>query len=157
MGLVSALTIGIVDPVCENRLVHLGRALLNGLTGAGGSYGFFSPNIGNQVLVHFQFEDGRTLRLHELVPAEVALRLGNMYRLFVDTYGNEKLKRSVAASLTAQMFRRFSDAKQITFVASVYQFPSLAEAHSGGAAKTVELYRIKFEARAMARNQHASN
>lgn len=143
--MVGALSIGILDPVSENRAFNVARNGLHGLTGAGGSFGFFSPNIGNQVLIDFRLDDGRTVRLHETVPREVALRLGNMYRLFIETYGNDKLKRSVAASLSAQIFRRYPETKRVTLVASVFRFPSLADYANGVPSETKEVYRIVFE------------
>ncbi len=120
------------------------RDLYYTATGAGASFGFFSPNVGNQVLVEFELDDGKRVRLHELVSPEVSLRVTNMYRLFLEAYPKEKLKRSVAASLTAQVFRRFPKTEKVTMVASVYRFPSLAEYAGGLRPETKEVYRITF-------------
>jgi hypothetical protein len=114
------------------------------VTGAGGSFGFFSPNVGNQVIIEFEVDGRERLRLHELVSAEVALRIGNMYRLFVQTYPNEDLKRSVAASLTSQIFRRYPKAEKVTMIVQVYKLPSLEAFAKGERPETKELYRITF-------------
>ena len=133
-----------VNPLTSDPLISALRNAYHSLTGAGGSFGFFSPDIGNQVLIEFRTEQGRVIRLHEFVSGEVALRIGNMYRLFVESYANEKLKRSVAASLAAQIFRREPSAKKVTMIASVYRFPSLKEYAAGLQAETKEVYRITF-------------
>ena len=114
------------------------------VTGAGGSFGFFSPNVGNQVMIEFEVDGRERHRLHELVSSEVALRIGNMYRLFVQTYPNEALKRSVAASLSSQIFRRYPSAEKVTMIVLVYKLPSLVEFGEGERPQTKELYRITF-------------
>lgn len=133
-----------VNPLTYDPLISTLRNAYHSLTGAGGSFGFFSPDIGNQVLIEFKTEEGQRLLLHELVSGEVALRIGNMYRLFVESYANEKLKRSVAASLAAQIFRRKPKTKSVTMIASVYRFPSLKEFAAGIRPETKEVYRITF-------------
>lgn len=140
----SVFLVGVANPLTRDPLLSTLRNAYHGLTGAGGSFGFFSPDIGNQVLIEFQTESGKKLRLHELVSGEVALRVGNMYRLFIEAYRDEKLKRSVAASLSAQIFRHEPGAKQVTMIASVYRFPSLKEYAEGIRPETKELYRITF-------------
>jgi hypothetical protein len=140
----AAFAVGVVNPLTSEPVISTLRNVYHGFTGAGGSFGFFSPDIGNQVVIEFQTDSGKTLRLHELVTGEVALRIGNMYRLFIDTYRDEKLKRSVAASLAAQIFRHEALAKQVTMIASVRRFPSLEEFARGVRPETKEIYRITF-------------
>ncbi|RZA06007.1 MAG: hypothetical protein EOP11_11395, partial [Proteobacteria bacterium] len=94
------------------------------LTGAGGGFGFFSPGVGNQLVIEFDV-NGRRMALDKLVNQEVSLRIGNMYRMFAYSYGNEKVKRSVAASLATAVFRRVPDLKETTMIASLYRIPSL--------------------------------
>lgn len=113
------------------------------LTGAGGGFGFFSPGVGNQLVVEFEVA-GRRVALEKLVNQEVALRIGNMYRLFAFAYENEKVKRSVAASLATAVFRRFPDLKETTMVASLYRMPSLREWAEGTRPRTEEMYRVTF-------------
>jgi hypothetical protein len=120
------------------------RDLYQTFTGAGGSWGFFSPDVGNQIMIDFEVNRGSLVRLHELVSPEVALRIGNMYRLFVQSYENENLKRSVAASLASQIFRRRADAHVVTMIASIYRFPSLQEYGQGLRPEKKEVYRITF-------------
>jgi len=84
------------------------------------------------------------VELHKLVNQEVALRVGNMYRLFASSYGNEKLKRSVAASLATGVFRRFPDLTETTMIASLYRMPSLEEYAAGQRPASEEMYRVTF-------------
>jgi hypothetical protein len=113
------------------------------LTGAGGGFGFFSPGVGNQLVIEFEVE-GRRIALDKLVNQEVSLRIGNMYRLFAYSYENEKVKRSVAASLAASVFRRYPALTQATMVASLYRMPSLEEWAAGKRPATEEMYRVTF-------------
>ena len=74
------------------------------VTGAGSSFGFFSPDVANQLTVSFVVEEGDTktrVRLQELVSKETSVRVGNMYRFFTQVYAYPRVRRSVAASLSA--------------------------------------------------------
>ena len=55
-------------------------------TGVGGSFGFFSPNIGRQVVIRFDVEqpDGQVFEttLQDSTVPEVNARTGNMIRFF---------------------------------------------------------------------------
>jgi hypothetical protein len=113
------------------------------LTGAGGGFGFFSPGVGNQLVIEFE-AGGKRIALDKLVNQEISLRIGNMYRLFAYSYENEKVKRSVAASLAAAVFRRFPELKETTMVASLFRMPSLKEYAEGKRPGLEEMYRVTF-------------
>jgi hypothetical protein len=117
-------------------------------TGAGGSFGFFSPNVPREVDVDFLVEDAsgvQTVRLQDIVAPEVGTRICNMLHLLPNHLVNEKILRSVAASLTASVFREFKTANKITLKASLYNFPSLDNYHKGMRAKSFEIYSATFE------------
>lgn len=116
------------------------------VTGAGSSFGFFSPNIGNQFQIRFEFNPSTypSVALPELVSREVAIRIGNMHRFFLKNYKDEQLKRSIAASLTASVFEKFPNATEITFIAEIYRLPTMKEYSSGSRVEVREVYRAKF-------------
>ena len=138
---------GIWTPSLENwPALAWTRNIYQIFSAAGGSFGFFSPDIGNQALVEFQINDSNKIFLHNLVSQEISLRLGNMYRIFIDAYGDEKLRRSVAASLSAEVFRRFPEAEKVTMIVSIFRLPSLHEYGEGQRPTTKEVYRVSFTA-----------
>ncbi|MBX2986592.1 MAG: hypothetical protein KF802_01730 [Bdellovibrionaceae bacterium] len=129
--------------------VHKTHEVLNALTGAGGSFGFFSPDIGPQLVVKFDVRKGETwhrgISLEEFLPHEVAIRLGNMNRFLGQTYQDERLRRSVAASLATRVFARFPAADEVTLIASAHQIPMLAEYADGRRFQVDEVYRVRFK------------
>jgi hypothetical protein len=116
------------------------------VTGAGGGFGFFSPNIGNQFRIRFEVSPAapKPLELTSLVNHEVALRVINMNRFFVHHYEDEKAKRAIAASLTAHVFRAFPQAESVSFVASYYRLPTMTDYRDGKRPSSEEVYRARF-------------
>jgi hypothetical protein len=118
------------------------------LTGAGAGFGFFSPNIPRQICVDFDVTTRRGQLLHstlqETAGSDVNLRIGNMIRMMAKTYKNKKVYRSMAASLTASIYKRYPDAKEVTMHASIYDFPDMLEYRRGERPKRVEIYSAKF-------------
>lgn len=119
------------------------------ITGARGSFGFFSPNVGNQFIVKFEVEpkEGKTFetRLEDLVSKETSIRIGNMNRLFTTFFSKQLLRRSIASSLTTHVFEVHPNAKRVTFHASLFDFPSL-QAYGHGARTVISpVYEATFE------------
>lgn len=130
------------------KVMHAGDGyviLYEAVTGAGGGFGFFSPNIGNQFLVRFQMDgQGKAVEMKELVSDEVSVRTINMNRYFVEKFENEKSKRAIAASLSAYIFNKFPNLKSLEFIVDFYKLPSIAEYREGQRPSTSEVYRAKF-------------
>jgi hypothetical protein len=122
------------------------RDIYQALTGAGGGFGFFSPGIGNQLQITFETKPPLPgpLALDQVVNGEVALRIGNMYRLLAFSYGDEKIKRAVAASLATAVFRFHPEITETTLIATIYRLPSLEEWRRGMRPESLEGYRATF-------------
>ena len=118
------------------------------VTGVGGSFGFFSPNIGRQVVVRFDVEraGGEVFEttLEEATAPEVHARMGNMIRFFSKNYKNNKLARSLSASLTAAVFKRYPDAVSVTFKAYVHILPAMDQYVQGSPIEFKQFYTAKF-------------
>ena len=99
------------------------------LTGAGSSFGFFSPNVGNQWVIEFKLHhfDGKEeiISLKEGIPSETAIRVGNMSHFFTRMFKLPKIRRSIAASLTAGILEQRPQVKKATFIAKSYRLASL--------------------------------
>lgn len=117
-------------------------------TGAGGGFGFFSPSVGQQLVLKFELKnkagETRLLRLEELVPNEVAIRLGNMVRFLAYSYKDKRLRRAIAGSFAAYIFTRFPDTAEVNVVGTAYRFPSIDEFRGGVAVEERPVYRIQF-------------
>src|SRR5688572_22227103 len=89
------------------------------VTGAGSSFGFFSPDVANQLTISFVVTDGenraRRVSIHDLVSKETSIRVGNMYRFFTRVYEYPRIRRSVAASISAQVFEKIPEAERVVF------------------------------------------
>lgn len=118
------------------------------ITGAGGSFGFFSPNVPREVDVSFSVEmpSGEILHqtLQETANAEVNARMGNMIRLLAGNFKRDDIVRSVAASLTADVFRKYPEAKTITMTAELIRFPTMTAYNLGNRPERLTIYSAKF-------------
>lgn len=130
---------------------RLGRSLQLGyarITGAGGSFGFFSPNVprGTDISFAVELESGQVIQtaLQDSIALEVRARLSNMLHLLEKHYENGKVVRSIAASLTAAVYRRYPDAKTITISANFIQFPSMQQYQQGKKTEWKPIYSAKF-------------
>lgn len=139
-----------MTPLRKNSPEPARRAfsIYEALTGAGGGFGFFSPNVGQQVFVKFEIIDKngtqKEIALEKMVSREVGIRLGNMFRLFVYSYEKENLRRSLAASFAAHVFESHPDAEQVTFRAYAFVFPSLIQHRDGERTKIEPVYSAAF-------------
>ncbi len=101
------------------------------ITGAGANFGFFSPNVTNQLTVSFEvtYRDHRTehVEMEKLVTAETSIRVKNMYRFFTKVYSYPRIRRAVAASFVAYLFKKIPTADTITFEADYYRLPGLKQ------------------------------
>lgn len=133
------------------RPLRLGVNGYEAVTGAGGGFGFFSPNVGHQLVVSFEVQgrDGatRTVAMEDFLPREVAIRVGNMVRLFAYSYEKEKYRRSLAASFSANIFERYPEASQVKLLAYAYQFPGVAQYRDGQRPSMEPVYQISFRRR----------
>ena len=118
------------------------------VTGAGGGFGFFSPSVGQQLVLKFEVKnkqgETRELRLEHLVPGEAAIRLGNMFRFLAYSYKDKRLRRAIAGSFAAYIFNRFPDTAEVNVIGTAYRFPSLSEYRGGVAVEERPVYRIQF-------------
>lgn len=136
--------------VSFRKLGPIGTALdtYGRLTGSRGSFGFFSPNVGNQLTIGFTVKtrDGKAIqtRLEDLVSKETAVRVGNMNRLFTQFLSQPRLRRSIATSLSTHVFERFPEALEVEFVADLFSFPSLSDYGRGIRAQSTPVYRATF-------------
>jgi len=117
-------------------------------TGTGAGFGFFSPAIPKEVQVTFDVDTADRGLIHttlqeETVP-EVSFRVGNMIRLMNRHFRQEKVMRSLAASLSANIFSRYPSARTVTLNAFIYDFPSMEEARNGKRAEPKKVYSVKF-------------
>jgi hypothetical protein len=117
-------------------------------TGAGGSYGFFAPGIPKQVIVRFHIDTGDSqsidTTLENSTTTEVTYRIGNMIRLFTKNFQQDRIMRSLSASLAANVFEEYPTAKKVTLLAYVYDFPTMAETRDGKKPEYKEIYRVQF-------------
>jgi hypothetical protein len=129
------------------RLTDFQRAY-GRVTGAGGSFGFFSPNVPRAVNVEFKIEqpDGQilTTTLQESAPAELQARMSNMVHLVEKSFGKEKVLRALAASFTAAMYRQYPNAKSITLNAYFFNFPNIEDYRQGKRGENKLIYTASF-------------
>jgi hypothetical protein len=145
-GHLAVLGSGMIrKPFMQTRAAFEIKKIYQMITSAGASYGFFSPNIGNEFLVRFEIMPGHiAVSLADCVSHEVALRVGNMNRYFLYKYDNENHKRALAASLTAPIFDRFPKAERVTFIAELYFIPTMVRYQEGDRPNRKEIYRAVF-------------
>lgn len=100
------------------------------MSGAEGTYRFFSPSVGTPVRATFTMTDadGNT-RADVLYEGnqEVTLRL---IKILLATYESD-LRQKVTASWAGKMFARHPDAQRVTIRVEEYQLPTMTEYASG--------------------------
>ncbi len=124
---------------------------LNGyarLTGAGANFGFFSPNVTNQLTIGFIVTDknnrSQRVAMEDLVSGETSIRVKNMFRFFTKIYSYPRIRRSVAASFVAYLFQRYPEAETITLEASFFRLPGVAEYQKDRRVYRDPVYRATF-------------
>jgi hypothetical protein len=144
----AMLTLGMCKIALPNPWAFKMQYLYARITGAGGSFGFFSPSVPRELEVQFEIEttDHRIIKttLRDWTIVEVRVRLGNMIRLLAKNFEKENILRSVAASLSAVIFRQYPDAKTVTLRAFIYNFPSMEEYQRGVRPELKEVYSATF-------------
>ncbi|MBI3507540.1 MAG: hypothetical protein HY059_22115 [Proteobacteria bacterium] len=122
------------------------------ITGGGGSFGFFSPNVPREISVWFEIQtaDGRTIQetVHQVTAPEVQARVVNMTHLLGKNFERKEIVRSVAASLAASQFRRRDDARAVTVHADFYDFPAIKDYRPGQEFRRVSVYAATFNRKA---------
>ena len=118
------------------------------LTGAGASYGFFSPNVGNQLRVSFlaTLNSGQVteVKLEDTVSKEAAVRVGNMFRLLAQVFENKQLRRSTLASLSTHIFNSKPDVVRVQAIVHLYEVPSLWQIPLGHKIVSRPVYEVTF-------------
>ncbi len=145
---VSALSMAKGNGRVWPRVLAGPMAFYSRLTGSGAGFGFFSPAIPKEVQVTFDVDTPEQGVIHtslqrETVP-EVSFRVGNMIRLMNRHFHDEKIMRSLAASLSAHIFSRYPTARSVTLNTFIYDFPSMDEARAGKKAEPKKVYSVKF-------------
>ncbi len=142
------LALGAAHVALPGRGLRLAQLTYARITGAGGSFAFFSPNVPREVDVTFDVEraDGTVVHtsLLELFAPEVRTRLGNMIRLLGNNFKDAQAVRSIAAALSVNLFRIYPDARSVTLHAFLYDLPPLCEFKGAGGIKLVPVYTATF-------------
>lgn len=119
------------------------------VTGAGGSFGFFSPNVPREFGLSFEVEgnDGTIThaRLQDYSSPEVQARVTNMVHLIATHFNEKKMLRALAASFTAAMFREHPEARSIRMKVHFYNFPTLGEYRDGHRTELKQVYSARFK------------
>jgi len=128
--------------------LRVGQVVYARLTGAGGTFGFFSPNAPRDVQLVFGIEKKNGERflttLDQEAGSEVRARLVNMTGLLGNEFKHEKVVRSIAASLSAAMFRKYPEARYVTLSANFVNFPDLEDYRKGKRPELLNVYTAKF-------------
>lgn len=147
----AVLAWGMLEPDNSKPIPYLSQAKLwyTRLTGAGAGFGFFSPNIGNEVRVRFEIKrkDGTIehLTLQDLGNEETNARVGNMIRLIAKSFDKDKVVRSLAASFAAYIFHSRPDAESVKLTTVVYHLPDHRSFNAGAEAFEKQIYSATFE------------
>lgn len=149
------LVLGILHINLPGRFLGKAQVYYSRLTGGGGSFGFFSPNVPREVELSFEIHCPAKApiktTLQEHLGGEVRARVGNMTNLLASHFRNDSVVRSVAASLTAAIWREYPCADTVTLEADLYKFPTMAEYRacrekesSGVCVKLLPVYSATF-------------
>jgi hypothetical protein len=119
------------------------------LSGAGSSYGFFSPGVYGQVRAVIDVYDrlGRktTRSLDAGLNREVDLRLNDIIEQFINEFDDQvKFQRSLAASLAGSIFAHHQDAKKVHVRIEQFTAPSRKDFVAGKVKTWVPAYSAKF-------------
>lgn len=142
---------GMAEPDGSKPIPYLSEAklLYTRLTGAGAGFGFFSPNIGNEVRIRFEIRKGNGevehLTLQDLGNEETNARVGNMIRLIAKSFDKDKVVRSLAASFAAYIFHTRPDAKSVKLTTLVYNLPDHRSYNAGARGFEKQIYSATFE------------
>ena len=146
------LIVGMAENIFNFTLpLNVARAKLvyTRITGAGAGFGFFSPNIANEIDLIFDLtkEDGSAIQvtLQDLANSEVNARVGNMIRMLAKNYEKEQVLRSLAASFAAYIFKHYPESRIVKLTASVYRFPSYEDFKKGQRPEFKQVYTATFE------------
>lgn len=104
------------------------------LTGASSGYGFFAPGVGKGIRATFEISENGSitkLRLEPGVNREADLRVGNLLNALSRHLDDEKLRRSVSASLTAKVFSDHPEAQSIRIVLETVDIATMEEYRRG--------------------------
>lgn len=130
----------------------LGRALTYyaTLSGADRQWGFFSNDARTETRIRFAIEDAkgnRTIhRLDEGANREEALRFDDvMARLWaIHTAADDKMNRTMMASLAGKMFAHYPDARSVTLLYEAYPLPGMNESLHGARPAWVTVDEVKY-------------
>jgi hypothetical protein len=118
------------------------------LTGASATYTFFSPNIPREVMFRFTIyqKDGAVIEttLQDTANNEVRARLGNILRMIPRNFKNKMVVRSLAASVTASMFKIYPDAEKISIRGVIFELPVMEDYHNGVRTTFRQVYSATF-------------
>ena len=145
----SVIVIGVVKPNVDASLpVWQVLNWYGKITGASASYSFFSPNIPREVVFQFTIhnKDKTVLEttLQKTANNEVNARVGNILRMVPRSFKSKNIVRSLAASLTASMFKTYPEAATIDFKSVIFVLPSMEQYREGERSKTAKLYSASF-------------
>ena len=141
-------TLGALD-VCLWRYGPLGRGLMaySAATGLDNSYGYFAPGVATPAQARFTLmARGRELRTEPLTPGitrEGDVRVEDLVDAFNGRRVGAALKRDVAASWAAAMFRRHPDADALVLDVGVARMPPLIRALPGDPTRWKSFYRAR--------------
>ena len=118
------------------------------LTGAGASFGFFSPNVGNQITIKFynieDNGDSKEIQIKNYLSQEAHVRVGNMFRVLGQTYNDQAKRRSILASFASFIFNQDDSIQRLRAVVSLYEVPSLSQLPLGHKVVERPLYEVTF-------------
>ena len=85
------------------------------LTGADGYFGFFSPNIGTQLRVSYELNEGEKTSPGSFLTGnnEIDLRINNIMAWFWTAQEDKKMRRALSASLAGKMLAKHPEADSV--------------------------------------------
>lgn len=117
-------------------------------TGAGGGFGFYSPNIAREPVVVFEVTTATgekfPFRFQDHVPDEVTVRVNNMFRLIMKEFSEDDVVRSVAASMAAAVFKEVPAAVLVRLEVLVHRIPTMEETRAGVPPSRKRIYSAEF-------------
>lgn len=148
LGHFGLIGLGVLHVRLPGATLWRAQVLYSRITGAGGSFGFFSPNVPREIDAEFDVDrPGRRIEgasLQDFYAPEVRTRLGNMVRMLGNNFKEEKVTRSIAAALAVNLWRHFPDARAVTLRASLYKLPDLRDYRAGQVVAQVPVYSATF-------------
>lgn len=143
------------------KVIGVALAFYSNISGADSSYGFFSPDVPSQLNVEFIVSDGKGREvadtLESRAPRDIALRYGNMIRLFLNFVKDTESRRSLAASWAAEMYRRYPWAEIVEIKVQSVQLPSMHDYKAGQRITLTEVYSGRFVVSGGAKNVNNSS